>query len=629
MTNVNEKEIEKAFPTVSVVIPVYNAEDYLGQCLDSVLLQSLQDIEVICVDDGSTDGSLSILQMYAMFDERIKVIQQENSGAAVARNHGLHEATGKYIIFLDADDFFEEQMLEKMVAKAEEDGSDLVICGYSVFDDSIKETVHSVEVKEKYLKQSPFKPKNFAKELFSIALDVPWNKLIRRDLVEEKNILFDEGIRCVDDNFFHCCVMAGAKQISSLKDCFVYYRVNLPGQQTSSRGKYCLDLLKTQTHIYDTMKKLYGTRYGVSVIDYIQKALRHMLSGCSSVQKREGLRLIRKELSQEIFDDLFEIPSDIKVSIIIPVYNAAEFLPKCLDSCLNQTLQEIEIICIDDGSTDNSLEILNQYAQKDDRIIVLHQENQRQAIARNNGMKIARGFFIEFVDADDWIEPDTCECLCLYSYLFSLEMCQFGAIQFGKGVQNGELAGDRLSWAKQLPTVFNKNTLGNLLTSLDVAACFTFYQHDFLVRNNIHWINKKIPYEDTPFFTECILKTKRAGILDIPFYHRSRHSASTVGQLSNLFDEYIKIVKYTLERVEKWSNKRIREIYCVGFLKTLISVYMGFDNADRAKTQSHVYDLCFFIQKKYHLTLTPGASAFCTLYLKNQPLKGKGKVLLV
>ena len=93
-----------------------------------------------------------------------------------------------------------------------------------------------------------------------------------------------------------------------------------------------------------------------------------------------------------------------KVSIIVPVYNVEKFLQKCLDSIVEQTLKEIEIICINDGSPDNSLEILNEYASKDDRIIVISQENQGLSAARNAGLKIATGEYIGFVDSDDYIE---------------------------------------------------------------------------------------------------------------------------------------------------------------------------------------------------------------------------------
>ena len=100
-----------------------------------------------------------------------------------------------------------------------------------------------------------------------------------------------------------------------------------------------------------------------------------------------------------------------KVSIIVPVYNVEKYLERCLDSLINQTLTNIEIVCINDGSTDNSGKILDDYAAKDNRIKVIHQNNAGQAVARNNGLKIANGNYINFVDSDDWVDLDFIEKL--------------------------------------------------------------------------------------------------------------------------------------------------------------------------------------------------------------------------
>ena len=112
---------------VSVIIPVYNAEQYLRQCLDSVVGQTLKDIEIICVDDGPQDNSVAILKEYAARDSRLRLIREKNRGAGAARNQGLREATGEYLSFLDADDFFEPDMLEKAVARAEEYDAQIVV----------------------------------------------------------------------------------------------------------------------------------------------------------------------------------------------------------------------------------------------------------------------------------------------------------------------------------------------------------------------------------------------------------------------------------------------------------------------------------------------------------------------
>ena len=116
---------------VSVILPIYNEEKYLAQCLDSICGQTLKEIEIICVDDGSTDNSTHILKDYAKKDSRITLITQENQFAGAARNKGMACAVGKYLSFLDADDYYAPEMLEKMVKEAEENRADIVMCRYS------------------------------------------------------------------------------------------------------------------------------------------------------------------------------------------------------------------------------------------------------------------------------------------------------------------------------------------------------------------------------------------------------------------------------------------------------------------------------------------------------------------
>ena len=116
-------------PKVSVIIPVYNVEKYLGPCLDSILGQTLNNIEVICVDDGSTDRSLEILREYEKRDARVKVLTQPNTNAGAARNKGIQQARGEYLSFLDSDDHFDPTMLEKCAARMDQDRSDVLVFG--------------------------------------------------------------------------------------------------------------------------------------------------------------------------------------------------------------------------------------------------------------------------------------------------------------------------------------------------------------------------------------------------------------------------------------------------------------------------------------------------------------------
>ena len=121
--------------TISIIIPVYNVEKYLNKCLNSVIEQTYKNIEVILIDDGSTDNSGKICDEYAKNDIRIKIIHQQNGGVSTARNNGLEHATGKYITFVDSDDYIEKEMIETMAKKIMKKNADIVICGVTDRDE--------------------------------------------------------------------------------------------------------------------------------------------------------------------------------------------------------------------------------------------------------------------------------------------------------------------------------------------------------------------------------------------------------------------------------------------------------------------------------------------------------------
>lgn len=192
-------------PIVSVIVPVHNAEKYLVQCLSSILGQTLQDIEVICVNDNSSDDSETILEQFAKEDSRLRVLRSPGLGAGGARNIGLESAQGEYLSFLDADDFFEADMLESAVAKAKEDQSDIVVYGSWLYD-----TVRQANRQAKWTLKTeclpegrPFAPSEIADCLFNVFRNYTWNKLFRTSLVREKGILFQEISR-TNDLFFTC-----------------------------------------------------------------------------------------------------------------------------------------------------------------------------------------------------------------------------------------------------------------------------------------------------------------------------------------------------------------------------------------------------------------------------------------
>ena len=188
---------------VSVVMPVYNVEKYLSESLDSILNQTFRDIEIICVNDGSSDNSLKILEDYQKNDSRIKIITQSNNGAASARNVGIEKSIGKYVYFMDSDDILELNALEELHALAENRNLDLVIFKLINFDDGTSNKYPNGYYEMKFLKEmvgeNTFNYKDIGVRSFSIAVSPP-GKLFKKDLISD--IRFPEGYIFEDNAFF-------------------------------------------------------------------------------------------------------------------------------------------------------------------------------------------------------------------------------------------------------------------------------------------------------------------------------------------------------------------------------------------------------------------------------------------
>lgn len=233
---------------VSVIIPVYNAEAYLRQCLDSVINQTLQEIEIICVDDGSTDQSLDILKEYEKNDSRITLLVQKNAGAGAARNKGLDIATGKYLSFLDSDDFFEPTMLEKSYCKASESQAQLIVFRASHYlqsEDKFSDISWSLHL-DLLPQTSIFSANEIEKNIFRTMIGWTWDKLFRTDFIRKNNIRFQE-IPLHNDLLFVFSALVSAKSIVILDEILVYQRKHPDSISTKCIAWWC---------VYDSLKAL-------------------------------------------------------------------------------------------------------------------------------------------------------------------------------------------------------------------------------------------------------------------------------------------------------------------------------------------------------------------------------------
>lgn len=289
-------------PVVSVIVPVYNVEPYLPQCLDSIVNQTLKNIEIICVNDSSTDNSLNILNHYAEKDPRIKVVTQPNGGAGAARNRGLSLAAGKYLSFLDSDDFFEPDMLELAYNKAVCDKADFVVFQSDQYYTDRKEFV-SVPwtLREKEIPPyTPFNHRQMTDNIFKVFVGWAWDKLYDREFVEKNHLRFQEQ-RTSNDMLFVFSGVAVAKRISVVKKVLAHQRRDAKDSLSKTRENswHCFydalsalrDRLKSEG-LYDELEK-----------DYINYALHFSLWNIRTLAEPTRSRLIEK-MKAQWFSDL-------------------------------------------------------------------------------------------------------------------------------------------------------------------------------------------------------------------------------------------------------------------------------------------------------------------------------------
>ncbi|WP_300382369.1 glycosyltransferase [Clostridium sp.] len=227
---------------VSLIIPVFNVEEYLEECLESIIAQSFSDYEVILVDDGSTDKSRSIINDYEKRFNNIKILYQKNKGVSEARNLALKHASGEYVLYVDSDDFLKSNMLELMVNKAKKTKTDIVICNYTLYygvnSSNNKEFSYNIVESKMYY------PIEAVDMMLNFKLQGQlWNKLFKRSLLIENNFEFEPG-RYIQDIFPVFKVINKSGKIAFIDEALYYYRQ----RETSTIHKRNIKLVEDYYH---------------------------------------------------------------------------------------------------------------------------------------------------------------------------------------------------------------------------------------------------------------------------------------------------------------------------------------------------------------------------------------------
>jgi glycosyltransferase EpsJ len=242
---------------ISVIVPIYNVENYLEKCLNSILNQSFKNLELILVNDGSTDSSENICRKYKKKDDRVKLITKKNEGVSSARNVGLNEATGKYVAFIDPDDSISDMYFKRLFSIAEEKNLDAVICGYKTVPSNINVVPHFNLNKIMNGKDLILSSPNVHSDN---DLCFSWRTLYNLELINENNIRFNERLFVGEDVIFNLEYLLASNRVYAISDSLYFYTINNPN--SAMRKPYKEYLENNLLLQYDLRKRL-SKEYGI------------------------------------------------------------------------------------------------------------------------------------------------------------------------------------------------------------------------------------------------------------------------------------------------------------------------------------------------------------------------------
>ena len=617
---------------ISIIIPVYNVEKYLGNCLDSIINQTYSNIEIICVDDCSTDNSLSILHSYAAVDQRIKIIAKEkNEGTLAARKSGVLSASGQYLTFVDDDDYLERDACEKIIELLQNNQADIIQFTVGVNDYSNDERTKAWL--EKHLTPTPgFLSGREILESFFVRRDNAtsvWGKVYATELCK---------MACTYIPDFHCCLGEDIYQpfyFAFFADSYIGIKTKplywyQRGLGFTNSDVMTLDKFELYCKMADLAVKVreflrsqgceseYYKYYEAMSTRMLEDCCRHYKNRLADEDIKQGGKLLlkywhsnpvtdavlyrclgmslkefaAKHIDIPVYKKLNRAygssPTTPKVSVIIPVYNVELYLRDCLDSIVHQTFSVIEIICVNDGSTDGSLAILEEYYAQDDRVSIISRENAGSSVARNVGMQQASGEYILFVDSDDMLKANAIESLLKYSEENKLDVLYYEAETIFQTDDIREKFWKYNTYyrrEKVIPEVLTGEELFSKLIAnkeYRVQPCLQFTTREHICNNHIDF-PVGIVHQDNVFTFKNIVQAKRAAVINEAYYIRRVRENSIMTQrqgfksLYGFLVCYIEIVHFALDKKFSSSIENDIKVVLSGLIGQIYTQYKNFD----------------------------------------------------
>ena len=304
---------------ISIIVPVYNTEKYLNKCIDSLINQTYKNIEIIIINDGSTDNSEKIIKKYK--DKRIKYYKNSNQGIGKTRNFGIEKSNGEFIMFVDSDDFLDLEACEILHNKIIKEDLDLVVCDYyKIYDNLTSEEIKLENFENTSLKEKP--------QLINIINLSPWNKIYRLNLIKNNNIFFIENKK-YEDVPFVTCALKKAYKIGKVNKPLNYYAIH-SNSETTIRDRRCFDIFD----ILDIVKKQFID--DTYIKNELNKLIVFVVTNYTLQQRAQKDKNVAREFIDKAFDYLEENVPDYKNK---KYYKGKNFIRRKIES--NKKLTKI------------------------------------------------------------------------------------------------------------------------------------------------------------------------------------------------------------------------------------------------------------------------------------------------
>lgn len=551
-------------PTFSVIVPFYNVEKYIAQCIESILAQTFADFELLCVDDCATDNSANIIKNYRKKDKRIQLIQYPtNKGVGGARNTGIEAAKGKYIVFIDSDDWVEPNCLEKLYEAFQKYQTNSIWYDAFLFDEQTqtRKEGSATQNKEGFLHITPKTICNYTDYVMKAYL---------RSSIVDNNIKYPESLT-FEDGEFYIKYFSLNPDCYILEDCLYNYRINRPGSiVTSTReghGKF-EDIFQVVRNIrqFYIDNNLYD-KYKYTLMQIINLRI----NTCRNISNSYERSLpIAKALLEE-----FGYPNEFlefkqtspKFTIVVPFYNVEAYIEQCLNSIKHQTFSDFEVLCVDDCGQDKSRSIVEKYVSNDSRFrIITHEHNKGLGAARNTAINEAKGEYLVFVDSDDWLDIRALEILSN-----KINETKYNTIWFKVNIwwEESKRMTDMCNFKFYADFPEGYHTINDdLLAKFPTSTWNKVYNREFMLKNKFYY-PEGVLFEDVEIYFKTTIAAPDIYLIDKPLYYYRRRNDSIIGtcirdaqKAKDVFKVAFEVDKYLKENnfLQKYPKSSLRFI---------------------------------------------------------------------